>query len=107
MNRKQRLFAPRLEKDFEFFVRALPALDPVEFLGLARLMGVKMYEWDGEIPQNPQEIRDRAFDVVLEEMMDRYLGLTKKRRREINEILREVKKGGERNGTSTEHCAKA
>ena len=86
------MFAPKLEKDFEVFLRALPKLDPVEFVGLARLLGVKMYEWDGVKPANPEEIRDRSFDVVLEEMMDKYLSLTKKRRREINEILRAVAK---------------
>ena len=32
------------------------------------------------------------MDEVLEQMMDKYLGLTKRRRKEINQILKEIKK---------------
>ena len=31
------------------------------------------------------------MDEVLEQMMDKYLGLTKRRRKEINQILKEIK----------------
>ena len=35
----------------------------------------------------------RPMDIVLEEMMDRFLALSKKRRREINQILKDVQRG--------------
>jgi hypothetical protein len=33
------------------------------------------------------------MDTVLEEMMDRFLALSKKRRKEINQILKDVQRG--------------
>ena len=33
-------FEKRIESDFEFFVKTLPALEPVEFLGLAKVLSV-------------------------------------------------------------------
>ena len=35
-----KIFEKRIEADFEFFVRNLPALEPVEFLGLAKVLSV-------------------------------------------------------------------
>ena len=35
----------------------------------------------------------RPMDAVLEEMMDRFLALSKKRRKEINQILKDVQRG--------------
>lgn len=44
------------------------------------------------------------MDEVLEKMMDRFLGLNKKRRNEINKILKEIiksKNGVKNNGATT------
>ena len=35
---KPKFMQSRIEKDFEFFVKSLPALDPVEFLGMAKIL---------------------------------------------------------------------
>ena len=35
----------------------------------------------------------RPMDTVLEEMMDRFLELPKRRRKEINQILKDVQRG--------------
>ena len=35
-----KIFEKKIETDFEFFVRSLPALEPVEFLGLAKVLCV-------------------------------------------------------------------
>ena len=39
---KLKIGQSRIEADFEYFVRALPALEPVEFCGLAKILGVEM-----------------------------------------------------------------
>lgn len=75
----------RKEKDFEQFVRALPKLEPIEFYGLAKLLGASCEE--------------DKLDETLEKMMDRFLGLKKHRRREILQILKDVR--GAKNGTTT------
>lgn len=99
-------FQNKIEKDFEFFLKNLSALEPIEFCGLAKLLGVQLVQQE-LVDFDEQEFlrlkENESFqsklaetlvpmDVVLEEMMDKYLGLKKKRRKEINELLREIKK---------------
>ena len=106
----------RIERDFETFVKNLGALEPVEFAGLAKILSVDMIrasvDFDKEkfegldeneaIPAKMEEIL-RPMDEVLEEMMDKFLVLPKHRRKEINQILKEVKKtkGVSVNGPTT------
>lgn len=101
-----KIFEKRIETDFEFFVRSLPALEPVEFLGLAKVLCVPTVR-DSEVSFN-KEMWEKAkddeviqatiaetlipADEILEAMMDKYLTLNKKRRGEINKILKEIKK---------------
>ena len=94
----------RKEKDFEFFVKALPMLEPVEFAGLAKILSVPMtnskIEFDKEEFESLKENEAMQaklaesllpMDEILEKMMDRYLDLSKHRRKEINGILKEIK----------------
>ena len=97
----------RQEKDFEFFVKNIGKLEPAEFCGLAKILSVPMIDRekiDGLTPEQIEELKldekknymiefARPLDKVLEEMMDRYLGLTKRRRKEINQILKDVQRG--------------
>lgn len=107
-------FKSRTEQDFEFFVKALPALEPVEFSGLAKILGVKMVRTDVTFSKEEFErLKENEtmsakleeillpMDEVLEKMMDRFLELPKRRRKEINDILRAIKTKNEvtANGT--------
>ena len=109
----------RKEKDFEFFVKTLPLLEPVEFAGLAKILSVKMVDngvvldlTKEEVDVMPEEAKmklvaeaTRPMDEILEKMMDRYLELPKRRRKEINDILKEIKKSKKnevtKNGAAT------
>ena len=100
-------FRPGIEKNFEFFVKNITKLNPAEFCGLAKVLSVPMIDKakvEGLTPEQIEELKlqdkenymiefTRPMDVVLEEMMDRYLGLSKKRRKEINQILKDVQRG--------------
>lgn len=100
-------FRPGIEKDFEYFVKNITKLNPAEFCGLAKVLSVPMIDKakvEGLTPEQIEELKlqdkenymiefTRPMDVVLEGMMDRYLGLSKKRRREINQILKDVQRG--------------
>ena len=100
-------FRSNLEKDFEFFVKNITKLDPVEFCGLAKILSVPTLrglqeigltvEELKEIPQEKfSEIQDQltiSTDEILEKMMDRYLNLSKRRRKEINQILKDIQRG--------------
>ena len=101
------IFQSRIEKDFEFFVKSLPALEPVEFCGLAKVLSIPLTK-ESELlnfdKEEYEKLKDKEvmqavvaetlvpMDEVLEQMMDKYLGLTKRRRKEINQILKEIKK---------------
>jgi hypothetical protein len=88
-------------------VKNIGKLEPAEFCGLAKILSVPMIDRekiDGLTPEQIEELKldekknymiefARPMDKVLEEMMDRYLGLTKRRRKEINQILRDVQRG--------------
>ena len=100
-------FRSSLEKDFEYFVRNISKLNPAEFCGLAKVLSVPMIDKEkveGLTPEQIEELKlqdkenymiefSRPMDKVLEEMMERFLGLSKKRRREINQILKDVQRG--------------
>lgn len=100
-------FRSKIESDFEFFVKALPALEPVEFLGLAKILSVPTVQKSELLDFNKEEYEKLKenetmqaiiaetlvpADEILEAMMDKYLSLNKKRRKEINQILKEIKK---------------
>ena len=100
-----KLLQSRIENDFEQFVKALPSLEPVEFIGLANLLGVPMTR--SEISFDREEFEalkeDESIqakleesliplDEVLEALMEKYLSLSKRRRKEINQILKDIKK---------------
>ena len=101
------MFRSNLEKDFEYFVRNIGKLEAVEFCGLAKILGVEMTrkldiaELDiKKLKENPieeiEEIQTEylvPLDEVFEKMMDRFLELPRRRRKEINQILKDVKRG--------------
>ena len=102
-----KIFEKRIESDFECFVKSLPALEPVEFLGLAKVLCIptvreskvlELSKEDLERAKNREDIDVNIeetlvpADEILESMMDKYLSLNKKRRKEINQILKEIKK---------------
>lgn len=101
------VFQSRLEKDFEVFVKALPKLQPVEFCGLAKILSVpmvyedKMTEFDKEKYNQMEKDEkteyvaqfNRPMNEVLEDVMDKYLALSKRQRKEINQMLKDIKRG--------------
>ena len=100
-------FKSNLEKDFEFFVRNIGKLEPAEFVGLAKILsvptvrglqeiGLPAEDLKGKTEEETREIVDKLtipVDEVLEKMMDRFLELPRKRRKEINQILKDIKRG--------------
>ena len=100
-------FRSSLEKDFEYFVRNIGKLNSAEFCGLAKVLSVPMIDKEKVENLTQEQIEElklqdkenymiefsRPMDKVLEEMMDRFLGLSKKRRREINQIIKDVQRG--------------
>ena len=100
-------FKSNLEKDFEFFVKNITHLQPAEFCGLAKILSVSMVRQEKLEGLTKEDIEKMGLDEqteymaefmvpmdeVLEKMMDRFLELPKRRRREINQILKDAKRG--------------
>ena len=100
-------FRSNLEKDFEFFVKNITNLQPAEFCGLAKVLSVSMVRQEKLEGLTKEDIEKMGLeeqteymaefmipmDEVLEKMMDRFLELPKHRRKEINQILKDVKRG--------------
>ena len=100
-------FRSNLEKDFEYFVKNIGKLTPAEFCGLAKVLSVSIIDKakvEGLTQEQIEELKlqeeknymiefSRPMDTVLEEMMDRFLALSKRRRKEINQILKDVQRG--------------
>ena len=98
---------PNLEKDFEFFMKNIGKLDPIEFCGLAKVLGVRTLRGLDEIGLTTDQLKEKTeeelaqiqedlmipLDVVFEQMMERFLSLPRKRRKEINQILKDAKRG--------------
>lgn len=100
-------FKSNLEKDFEYFVKNLPKLEAVEFGGIAKILGVALYKQIGVEEVSVEELKNMSdeakyelklklaipIDEVFEQMMDRFLELPRKRRKEINKILKDAQRG--------------
>lgn len=100
-------FRSNLEKDFEYFVKNLPKLEAVEFGGIAKILGVALYKQIGVEDLSIEELKNMSdedkynlklklavpIDEVFEQMMDRFLTLPRKRRKEINKILKDAQRG--------------
>lgn len=100
-------FKKKIDRDFEEFVKGIAKLEPVEFIGLARVLGIGLLDKTKINGLTREQIESlgleenkhlmiefaRPMDEVLEEMMDRFLGLSRQRRKEINQILKDAQRG--------------
>ena len=103
---KLKIGQSRIEADFEYFVKTLPQLEPVEFCGLAKILSIPMVRREKLTNLTKEDVEKMGLDEkneyiaelmipmdeVIEAMMDKYLRLSKKRRKEINQILKDIKK---------------
>ena len=101
------IFQSRKEKDFEFFVRNIGKLSPTEFVGLAKVMGVptlrglneadvSIEDFKEKTDQEKREIVDKLTipaDQVLEQMLDKFLGLSKRARKTVIQLIKDAQRG--------------
>lgn len=66
---------------------------PEEFLGIARLLKVKLVEVGDE-----EKVIVRDFSDIFSDVMDSYAAAPSKRKKELLSILRAANKGGDING---------
>ena len=101
------IFKTRKEKDFEFFVRNISKLSPTEFVGLAKIMGIPTLRGLDEAGVSIEDFKDKPdwekreivdkltipTDQVLEQMLDKFLVLSKKARNTVIQLIKDVQRG--------------
>ena len=75
------------EKSLEQFLIGISKLEPFEFMGLTNILGVKV---DEIIDCKPTP---RPLEKIMEELINKFLGLNRKRRKEILGILKDARRG--------------
>lgn len=74
------------------FLHIISRLNPIEFIGVARLLNIKVLEGDNA----------RDFVVVLEEVCAEFQRLPRRRKRNLLRILTPLLKGDDGDGRVTE-----
>lgn len=79
------------QKQMNQFIRYIPLLEPQEFIGLAKLLGVEIVEQStpkfNKDNKVNVEINPREFTDVLENMLENFKKSNRKRRREFMKLL--------------------
>ena len=100
-------FKTKLEKDFEFFVGNIGKLQPAEFVGLAKIMGVPTLRGLEENGMPTEDLKEKTeeetreivekltipTDQILEQMMDKFLTMSKKARSTVIQLMKDVQRG--------------
>lgn len=66
------------------FLERISKLEAIEFIGLAKILCVELMEEDKET--------QRPFEDVLSDMMINYAKAARKSRRQIDKVLRDIRK---------------
>ena len=91
------------EEEFLRFINLVAKLDHLEFLGIAQIFTVPIVvKEDGE--EKPKE---RIFEDILSDVLDKFIELPKKKRKEIFKLLTgELKVGVKKNGNNAKDKSK-
>lgn len=88
------------EKEFLQFINLVAKLDHIEFLGIAQIFTVPLITKE-EGKEKPIE---RPFEDMLSDVLDKFIELPKKKRKEIFKLLTgELKVGVKKNGNNPEN----
>ena len=63
-------------------------MEPLEFAGLARLLGVQIVELNNESTDEKNKYKPRSFTDVISEVLDKYEKLNRVRKREIFKLIK-------------------
>lgn len=86
------------EKEFLSFLNMVGKLDHLEFIGLAQILSV---------PLLTEEKKEREFEHMFSDLLDNFIELPPKRRKEILKLLSgDLKVGVKKNGNSSKDKTK-
>lgn len=73
-----------MEKGIERFQRQLLQLEPVEFIGVARILGVQLFDLEKKEPL--------PFEELFIGLLEKYKRLSRRQRKNLDKILRAATK---------------
>lgn len=73
----------RNEKRLMEFVTLISKMEPQEYCGVCKILGVKLFDEENE---------PRAFEETLSELIDKFLEMKKKPKRDLMKLLKVVGK---------------
>ena len=73
-------------KDLEKLMLEISKLEHIEFLGVAKIFNVELIE-------NDEDKKPRNFEIVLSEILDKYISLSRKQRRTIMKLIKSANLG--------------
>lgn len=80
-------------KTVEKLFNLIPKLETVQFIGLARLLGVKLVVLGEPDPETSKQVAEpRPFTEVLEDMLRAFEKLNRKRQREVFQLVKQATK---------------
>ena len=78
----------------EELLKKIVKLDTVEFLGVCKILGVKLYKGEPN-PENPKDVEARDFADIWGELCDKVDGLNRTRRKNLNRLIKAATKKGD------------
>ena len=91
------------EQEFLQFISLIAKLDNMEFLGIAQILTVPLV-----VKENDNEkAKEREFEEIFSDVLDKFIELPKKKRKDIVKLLTgDLKVGVKKNGNNTENKSK-
>ena len=76
-------------KPMDKLLKCIPTLDPIEFIGLAKTLGVKLLEQAPTDAEHPDkvELAPRSFTDVLADVLDRFEHANRTTKRQILQLV--------------------
>lgn len=93
----------RKEKQSREFVTLLPHLSVTEFIGVAQLLGVELWEKQNEDSEAKPDLKEG--EILVEEVIEKFGAINKHKQKELLSVLRPVvknKKKAKQDGTAAE-----
>lgn len=92
------------QRSLRHFIEAVNQLNPIEFMGLLKILEVDIYENQSEINKDTKidDIKPRPFEDLIEDLMVHYALLGRAQRRELMTVMKQaIKERKKENGSST------
>lgn len=91
------------EEEFLQFINLVAKLDHLEFLGIAQIFTVPIVLKE----EGQEKPKERIFEDILSDVLDKFIELPKKRRKEIFKLLTgDLKVGVKKNGNNAKDKSK-